>query len=132
MAHEQWNLGIGLRRAVVHLAIWSLLCGAAWTAAAYAATPFLNRYSARAFSLPSAAFGAVIGWALMRRLADVAGFAGWFLAFLAFVFAAATIVGGMTIVDVLRPLNTGVMFYIGGPTCIGALAVILWLGARDS
>ncbi len=42
MSSEDWSIGIGLRRAVVHLVLWSIICAILWAAWLWLTTPVVN------------------------------------------------------------------------------------------
>jgi hypothetical protein len=131
MSDDDWNIGIGIRNALVYLVIWSVVLGAVWTAAVYFVAPVINTIGPGRLLIPAAALGMGIGWVLVRGLTEVAGFSGFIPMILAFAFAVALVLGGVIVVDLVRPLPTGTGFYVGGPAAIGACVVIFLLVLRD-
>jgi hypothetical protein len=108
MAEHDWTLAKGVRRAVVHLLIWSLVCLVTWTVVVLITTPLLDAIPgqgtgiSRARSIVSTVIALPMSWFCKRRLyeklSEAAGFNSiqllgmayvclWLIAFTGVMFA---------------------------------------------
>jgi len=125
----EWTPLIGLRRAVISLALRSLIilplwAGCAWTLSSVLGSVTLAGRGMVGIGIILIIPGFAIGHALIARLADRAGFQSMLLALLASAFAVGTIVGGTALAEVFRPFPG----WWGGFTAISmSLFAVGWI-----
>lgn len=84
MAEDEWTVFLALRKAAVHLLLWSVVCLAVWTALAWIITPVLDsipgtsRGSSRTRFVVSLIVVLPMAWLctrqLFEKLTEAAGF----------------------------------------------------------
>jgi hypothetical protein len=125
----EWTPLVGLRRAVISLAIRSLIILPLWAGLVWGLTPLLLMFplGIRVFggiAILLAIPGCLIGHVLASGLADRAGFQSMLLGFLAAVFAVTTIISGIMIAQIANPLPG----WQGGFTAIAtSLFAVGWI-----
>jgi hypothetical protein len=129
MAESEWTVSTALRRAAVHLLLWSVVCLAVWTMLAWSITPVLDaipgtaRGSARARFVVSLIVVLPMAWLCMRQLYDqlteVAGFNSLLLTVAACACVWGVAIGGLLIAQHIRKPVAG----------NGAMALALGLAA---
>lgn len=118
MSNEtEWTIGTGLRRAFMHLVIWSVICGLGWAAVLWVVTPWLNAIpdagaaSSRGRMLLYGLIGLPVAWGmthlLYSRMVEAAGFSSAILSTAAIVAIVGATVGGVALAGQLRPLADG-------------------------
>jgi hypothetical protein len=110
MQEQEWTPAIGLRRALGHLVIRSAVALAIWTGLVWLAVPALNFLVAHwavmgVTGLILAAPGTAIGYALWRKLPDLAGMSGFPVAGMALLFGAVVVIVGVVVAHAIRPLE---------------------------
>ncbi len=129
MNEREWTPQLGLQRALVHLAIRSAIALLLWGAVVWLATPVLN------FLVPHWAIfgvtglvlvapGVTIGHALARNLSDIAGMTGLVLAVMAAGFGWGTVILGIMLADLIRPIGG---WQYGITMMITGIWVTLWI-----
>jgi len=133
LADTEWTVGVGLRRAGVHLIMWSIVCTIGWAAALWLLAPLINSIpdatarSTRTGTLLYALIAVPAGGALAHvqhaRMLDAAGFTSRLLSACSLMFIWATAIGGVLLVNLVRPLrdDRDAVMYIS----VGAIATVI-------
>ena len=113
MSSDEWSIGIGLRRALVHLVIWGIAIAVAWGALLMVIAPWINQIPVRGrgvflvYGLIAALPGVAAGYLMFHRMQERAGFTSQVLSGLALVFVWGALVAGGVAADSLRSLEGG-------------------------
>jgi len=130
---DEWDIGVGLRRAVIHLLLWGAVCLAIWIGVVWLVTPWLDALPSRASggsrlrSLVSTLIALPIAVLCIRllysKMLETAGFTSMVLSLLSSVTVWGVAVGGAAIAAMIRPPQTSTaMLWIG----MGAIAMV-WI-----
>lgn len=113
MRNEEWSIGIGLRRAVVHLISWSVGIAIVWGVLLFAGAPWINQIPVRGrgvllvYSLIAASPGLAAGYLLFHQLQEKAGFTSLLLSGFAVAFTWGSFIAGALVADSFRSLDGG-------------------------
>ncbi len=110
MDDQPWTPMLGLRRALMHLAIRSAIAFALWIAVVWLITPVLNFLIPHwtIFGLLTAVLavpGVAIGHGLAGKLTDKAGMGGFPLAAIAIAFGWAVVWFGVVLANSVLPIG---------------------------
>lgn len=107
----EWTVAIGLRRALVHLLIWSLVLLPLWAGFVWLLTPWFNWFPTgrRGSTFLISVMAAIPGWpaglVLWNWMLDRAGFTSRLLSVAATICILGVAAGGALVSDVYRPLD---------------------------
>ena len=133
MPETEWTIGVGLRRAAVHLLIWSIVSTIGWAAALWLLAPLINsipdamapsnRVKGLVYAVIAVPAGAILAHVLHARMLDAAGFSSRVLSAISLIFIWAVAIGGTLTAIMFRPLrdNRDVVMYVS----VGAIATII-------
>lgn len=121
--HDEWTIGLGLRRAIIHELIWGIVCFAATAAILWIAAPWINqlmeegpgaRYRRWVLLLGGGVLAIPLLWLLWKRMLEAAGFTGWVVGCIGFVSIALVASGAALVARGAGPLhgNSAVMMTI--------------------
>ena len=133
MTETEWTLATGLRKAAIHLLIWSLICLAIWVVAVLAVTPLLemlpdaSRGARRLQGLVMLLGAGPVAWVCVRwlfeQMQESAGFGSLLLSALSIVFVWALALAGVIVANAIRtPQVDNGLFWVG----LGAIATV-WI-----
>ena len=118
-----WSFQIGLRNTIISLVIRSLIILPLWAAIIWIMSTYLANFGR--FNLIILPFlGMAMGYGFSTKLTDHAGFTGTILMFIAWAFAIAMLIAGVTIVDQFHPLTPYQKFFF---SVWGGLPSVLWI-----
>ena len=130
---DDWDVGVGLRKAVIHLLLWGAVCLVIWIGVVWLVTPWLDALPSRASggsrlrSLVSTLIALPIAVLCVRllftKMIEAAGFTSMVLSVISICAICGIAFGGAAIAAMIRPPQTSTaMLWIG----MGGIAMV-WI-----